>query len=84
MTAKDFRDFFEVGIRVLFYEMRCSKLCYLCDLELVALFDIVEQGVFFGDDFLVDRTTDFYFYVAGCSVAFSPANKCTIANCLET
>ncbi len=94
MTAEDFRDFFEVGIRGSFHilrlnqfgnfrfgtgylEMRCSKSCYLCDLELVALFDVVEQGVFFGDDFLVNRTANFHFNVSGCSVSFSPANECT-------
>ena len=77
MTAEDFCDFFEVGIRMLFYEMRCSKSCYLYDLELVALFDVVEQGGFFGDDFLVDRTANFHFNVSGCSVSFSPANECT-------
>ncbi len=32
---------------------------------------------FFGDDFLVDRTTNFHFNVSGCSVSFSPANECT-------
>ena len=53
MTAEDFRDFFEVGIWMLFY-----------------IFD-----EFFGNNFLVDRTTDFYFYVAGCPVAFSPTNE---------
>ena len=76
MTAVDFCDFFEVGIRMLFYEMRCSKSCYLCDLELVELFDVVEQLVFFGDDFLVDRTTEFYFYAAGCLISPFPSNKC--------
>ena len=73
MTAEDFRDFFEVGIWMLFYEMRCSKSCYLYDLELVALFDVVEQGGFFGDDFLVDRTTDFYFCVACCLISLFQA-----------
>ena len=71
MTAEDFRDFFEVGIGALFYEMRCSKLCYLCDLELVDLFDVVEQVVFFRNDFLVDRTANFNFHVSGRSVTFS-------------
>ena len=53
--------------------MRCSKSCHLYDLELVALFDVVEQGVFFGDDFLVNRTADFYFYVAGCLITLFQA-----------
>ena len=57
--------------------MRCSKSCYLCDLELVALFDVVEQGVFFGNNFLVNRTTDFYFYVAGCLISPFPTNDYT-------
>ena len=57
--------------------MRCSKSCYLCDLELADLFDVVDQVVFFRNDFLVDRTADFCFHVAGCSAAFSPANECT-------
>ena len=60
-----------------YLEMRCSQSCYLCDLELVALFDIVEQGVFFGDDFLVNRMADFYFYVAGCLISPFPTNNCT-------
>ena len=94
MTAEDFRDFFEVGIRGSFHilrlnqfgnfrfgtgylEMRCSKSCYLCDLELVDLFDVVEQVVFFRSDFLVNRTTDFYFYVAGCLISPFPSNNCT-------
>ena len=46
--------------------MRCSKSCYLYDLELVDLFDVVEQGVFFRIDFLVNRTADFHFHVTGC------------------
>ena len=73
MTVEDFRDFFEVGIGMVFYKMRCSKSCYLYDLELVALFDVVEQGGFFGDDFLVDRTTDFYFCVACCLISLFQA-----------
>ena len=36
--------------------MRCSKSCYLCNLGLADLFDVVEQVVFFRNDFLVDRT----------------------------
>ena len=48
----------------------------MCDLELVELFDVVEQLVFFGDDFLVNRTADFYFYVAGCLISPFPSNKC--------
>ena len=54
-------SFFEMLVK----SLRYSKSCYLCDLELVALFDIVEQGVFFGNNFLVNWATDFYFYVAG-------------------
>ena len=57
--------------------MRCSKSCYLCDLELVSLFDVVERGVFFRNDFLIDRTASFHFHVAGCSVSFSPTNERT-------
>ncbi len=37
------------------------------------LFYIFDE--FFGNNFLVNRTADFYFYVAGCPVAFSPANE---------
>ena len=77
MTAEDFRDFFEVGIWMLFYEMRCSKSCYLCDLELVDLLDAVEQAVFFRNDFLVDRTRSFILMSPGRLVSFSPVNECT-------
>ena len=65
MTAEDFHDFFEVDIGMFFYEMQCLKSCYLCDLELVSLCTVVEQVVFF----LVNRTTDVYFYVAGCLIS---------------
>ena len=47
----------------------------MCDLELVALFDntVIEQGVFFRNDFLVNRTADCHFYVAGCLITlFQP------------
>ena len=57
--------------------MRCSKSCYLCDLELVDLFNVVEQGVFFRNDFLADRTADFCFLVSACFVQLSPVNDCT-------
>ena len=57
--------------------MRCSQLRYLCDLELVDLFDVVEQVVFFRNDFLTERTADFHFNVSGCPVSFSPTNECT-------
>ncbi len=60
-----------------YLEMRCSQSCYLCDLELVVLFDVVERCVFFRNDFLIDRTANFHFHVSGCSVSFSPANECT-------
>ena len=60
MEVEYFCDFFVVGVRIRFHEMRCSKSCYLCDLERIALFDVVEQGVFWGNDFLIDRTADFY------------------------
>ena len=76
MTTEDFRDFFDLRNGMLFYEMRCSKSCYLYDLELVALFDVVEQGLFFGNDFLVNRTADFYFYVACCLISPFPSNNC--------
>ena len=65
-------SFFEMLVK----SLRYSKSCYLCDLELVALFDIVEQGVFFGDDFLVNRMADFYFSVAGCLISPFPSNNC--------
>ena len=42
-----------------YFEMRCSKSCYLCDLELVDLFDVVEQVVFFRNNFLIDWTAVF-------------------------
>ncbi len=48
-----------------------------CDLELLDLFDTVEQGVFFGIDFLVNRTAIFHFHVVGYPVSLSPANECT-------
>ena len=51
--------------------MRCSKSCYLCNLGLADLFDVVEQVVFFRNDFLVDRTADIHFHVAVCLIAFS-------------
>ena len=57
--------------------MRCSKSCYLCDLGIVALFDVVEQGVFVWNDFLIDRTAEFCFHVAACPVSFSPADEYT-------
>ena len=57
--------------------MRCSKSCYLYDLELVDLFDVVELVVFFRNDFLDDRAADLYFHVSGCPVSFSPANERT-------
>ena len=60
-----------------FYKMRCSKSCYLCDLELLALFKVVEQRVFFWNNFLVNWTTDFYFYVTGCLISPFPSNNCT-------
>ena len=55
---------------MLFYEMRCSKSCYLCDLKLVALFDVVEPGVFFGNDFLVNWTAEFRFTLLVASYRF--------------
>ena len=36
------------------------------------MFDVVEQGVFFRNDFLVNWTTDFYFYVARCLSSLFP------------
>ena len=50
--------------------MRCSKSRYLCNLE--ALFDrtVIEQIVFFRNNFLVDRAADFRFYIAGCLYRF--------------
>ena len=59
--------------------MRCSKSCYFKDLELVNQFDnvIIEQVVFFSNDFLVDRTADFHIYVSACPVAVAQANECT-------
>ena len=59
--------------------MRCFKSCYFKDLELVNQFDnaIIEQVVFFRNDFLVDRTADFCFSVSGCPVAVAQANECT-------
>ena len=62
-------------------EMRCSKSCYLCDLELVDLFDVVEQVVFFRNDFLVDRAADLYFHIAGCPVSVAPTNECIDIYC---
>ena len=56
--------------------MRCSQSCYLYDLELVDLFDVVERGVFFRNDFLVDRAADFHFHVSSCPVSFAPTNEC--------
>ena len=51
-----------------YFEMRCSKSCYLYDLEVVALFDIVEQGVFSMNSFLIDKAVDFYFHApVACS-----------------
>ena len=76
MTTEDFCDFFDLRIGMLFYEMRCSKSCYLYDLELVALFDIVEQGMFSMNNFLIDRTADFYFHVACCLISPFPSNNC--------
>ena len=68
MTTEDFRDFFDLPFGMLFYEMRCSKSCYLYDLEVVALFDIVEQGVFSMNSFLIDKAVDFYFHApVACS-----------------
>ena len=46
--------------------MQCSKPCYLCDLDLVALFDVIELVGFFRNNFLADRTADFHLHVAGC------------------
>ena len=77
MTDEDFCDFFKVRVGGLFHEMRCSQSCYFCDLELVDLFDAVDQVVFSENDFLIDQTADFRFYVAGCPVSFSPANEST-------
>ena len=79
MTAEDFRDCFEVGIGDLFYEMRCSKSCYLCDLDPIALFDVVEQDMLFRNNFLIYRTADFHLHVAGRPVAtLSPDKHCTV------
>ena len=41
--------------------MRCSKSCYLCDLGIVALFDVVEQGAFSGIIFLLTGQRNFVF-----------------------
>ena len=54
-------------------EMRCSKSCYLCDLGLADLFDVVEQVVFFRNDFLIDRTADIRFHVAVCFISLFQA-----------
>ena len=57
--------------------MRCSKSCYLCDLELIALFNVIEVVMFFRNDFLVDLTADFCFLVSAWFVQLSPVNDCT-------
>ena len=41
--------------------MRCSKSCFLCDLGIVALFDVVEQGAFSGIIFLLTGQRNFVF-----------------------
>ena len=47
-----------------FFEVGIGMLLYIFD-EL------------FGNNFLVNWTTNFHFNVSGCSVSFSPANDCT-------
>ena len=68
LRLNQFRNFrFGTG----YPERRCSKSCYLCYLELADLFDIVEQVVFFRNNFLVNRTADFRFYNSSCFIRFS-------------
>ena len=62
-------SFFEMLVK----SLRYSKSCYLCDLELVDLFDVIEQVVFFRNIFLVDRTADFHFMSPIASYRFFQA-----------
>ena len=81
MTAEYFRDFFEAGSRMHFHIFAIKpvrKLRFLNRLPCNAMFYVVEQGVFDWNDFLVNRTANFHFYVSGCPVAFSPANERTL------
>ena len=54
--------------------MTAEDFCDFFEAAVGVLFHIFDE--LFGDDFLVIRTTGFYFYVAGCLISPFPSNNC--------